>query len=94
MPKVIIQIMGVAPSGRPPPVPTWVKDADFDADGGRGFIAMTQKKGEAKRFEDAGLAMEYYRTASKVVPLRPDGKPNRPMTAYHVSICDEDLPPL
>jgi hypothetical protein len=87
--KIIMQLMGVAPNGRPPPVPTYVQDVDFDADEGRGRIIMTQKRYEAKRFDTPGEALEYYRTQSKVVPIRPDGKPNRPLTAYNVQIMGE-----
>lgn len=92
--RVIIQLMGVAPNGRPPPRPTWVKDVDFDGMGGRGTIIMTQNKAEAKRFDGPAEAFEYYRTQSKVVPIRPDGHPNRPLTAYHVQISSEDAEPL
>ena len=91
--KVIMQLMGVAPNGRPPPVPTYVKDVDFDADEGRGRITMTQQLAEAKRFDGPAEALEYYKTPSKVVPLRPDGKPNRPLTAYNVQIFGEGEEP-
>lgn len=93
-PKVIIQLMGVAPNGRPPPVPTFVKDCDFDAAGGFGVIVMTQNRDEAKKFDTALLALEFYRTQSKKLPLWSDGKPNRPLTAYHVQIMNDDLDPL
>jgi len=93
MKKVIMQLMGVAPDGRPPPVATYVRDCDFDADHGRGRIIMTQKQDEAKRFDDVTAALDFYRTASKVVPIRPDGKPNRPLTAYNVQISYEDQEP-
>ena len=92
--KIVMQLMGVAPNGRPPPVPTYVRDVDFDADEGRGRIVMTQKLEEAKRFDSPGEALEYYRTASKVVPLRPDGRPNRPLTAYNVQIMGETEEPV
>lgn len=91
--KVIMQLLGVAPDGRPPPKATFVRDCDFDADEGRGRIVMTQKQGEAKRFEDVGAALQFYQQTSKVVPIRPDGKPNRPMTAYNIAIMDENKEP-
>lgn len=93
-PKVIMQLMGVAPNGRPPPRPTWVADVDFDGMGGRGTIVMTQDKSKAKRFDGPAEALAYYQTASKAVPLRPDGRPNRPLTAYNVQISNEDVEPL
>ena len=38
------------------------------------------------RFVSIAEAMEYWRTVSTTVPFRPDGKPNRPLTAYTVEI--------
>jgi hypothetical protein len=37
-------------------------------------------------FEDHAAAMEVWTRQSRVRPLRPDGKPNRPLTAYTISI--------
>ena len=89
---LVIQLMGIAPNGRPPPVVTYVRDVDFDADEGRGRIIMTQKLDEAKRFASTREALDYYRTASKVVPIRPDGQPNRPLTASNVQIYKDTMP--
>jgi hypothetical protein len=38
----------------------------------------------AKEFQNIPLAMEFYRTQSQRAPLRDDGKPNRPLTAFSV----------
>jgi len=91
---VVLQIQGDAIGGRMPPVPTYVKDCDFDADDGRGRIIMTQNRSDAKRFALASEALEYWRTQSKVQPLRDDGRPNRPLTAYSVSILRDDQEPM
>ena len=41
---------------------------------------------EAAVFDDVEAALEYWRTPSTVVPLRGDGMPNRPLTAFTVEI--------
>jgi hypothetical protein len=40
---------------------------------------------EAKRFPDAESALDFWRKQSTKHPLRPDGKPNRPMTGMNVA---------
>lgn len=90
----IIQIMGDALGGRPPPKPTFVLDCDVDAYEGRGNVVFTQKREEAKQFATPAEAFEYYCRQSTVAPLRDDGKPNRPLTAYHAVLLKDDQPPL
>lgn len=43
---------------------------------------------KAKRFENAIEALTYSRRSNG---MRPDGRPNRPMTAYTIEIKREDL---
>jgi hypothetical protein len=64
----------------------YLRAMDFEGRGGRGTIGVTPNLDEAMKFEDAGVAMQYWRTRSKTVPTRPDGKPNRPLTAFTVEI--------
>jgi len=64
----------------------FIRAYDVDAHGGRGSVEFTTDPREAIRFASASLAMEAWRTQSKRVPLRDDGKPNRPLTAYTVEI--------
>jgi len=59
---------------------------DFDAMCGIGFGIFTDKPEHAMRFKTLRDAMEFWRTQSTVKPLRPDGEPNRPLTASTVSI--------
>jgi hypothetical protein len=68
----------------------YLKSFDVDANGGRGQIALTARTRDAMKFSGPGEAMATWRTQSKVLPLRPDGKPNRPLTAYHAQI--ENVP--
>ena len=51
-----------------------------------GLAEWTDDLAEALYFEDAGAAMDLWRTQSNVVPIRPDGKPNRPLSRFTVMI--------
>jgi hypothetical protein len=59
---------------------------DVDAHEGRGEIAWTEDRHSAMIFKDAAAAMAIWQQQSTVTPLRPDGKPNRPMTAFSVEL--------
>jgi hypothetical protein len=49
-------------------------------------LVTTSDPKEAKVFAEEVEALEYWRQISAVEPLRPDGKPNRPLTALTVNI--------
>jgi hypothetical protein len=66
--------------------PGWVRSYDPDAYWGRGHIEMTTDPRQAKMYADAKEATADWRTVSHVRPVRPDGKPNRPLTAFTVEI--------
>jgi len=63
----------------------YVKDCEVDANDGRGEVTFTDDKAEAKQFPDVGAAYQFYGRQSITRPLRPDGKPNRPLTAYNIT---------
>lgn len=64
----------------------YVKSFDPDAHGGRGQLVTSPDRADALRFADAAEALAFYQSQSTVVPLRPDLKPNRPLTAFHVMV--------
>lgn len=57
----------------------------FDPDSG--WTEWTTDPRLARRFNSALDVLELWRTQSRTRPLRPDGKPNRPLTAYTVEPC-------
>ena len=59
---------------------------DFEAMGGIGYGIFSDELELAMRFKTLRDAMEFWRTQSTVNPLRPDGKPNRPLTASTISV--------
>lgn len=76
------------------PVGSYLWAYNPDAPGGRGAAAWTRNPTEALRFPDQQAAFNTWRQVSTTHPVRPDGKPNRPLTCYSVSIeplpCPED----
>jgi hypothetical protein len=59
---------------------------------GRGEVTFVYEVDGAKRFADRTAAFAFWKTQSRTMPRRPDGKPNRPMTAYTVEIFDPEAP--
>jgi hypothetical protein len=66
----------------------YLQSCDFDACNGRGYVAFTPDLDKAMKFPDKAAALQYWNTQSKTAPMRLDGKPNRPLTAYCVTIED------
>lgn len=66
------------------PRPEYLVAFDPDAYAGRGSIRTSFKLSEAKRFADFIELMEEWKRPSVVLPRRPDGKPNRPLTAFSI----------
>lgn len=60
----------------------YVKAFDPDAHDGRGHAAFTPHQADALQFDSHKEVFEFWRQTSTVLPVRPDGKPNRPLTAY------------
>lgn len=81
--EYIIQLMELA-TGEPDPAGgEYVKEYDPTAYAGRGYLVTTPDKAQARRFPDGGAATEYWRQSAGI---RPDGRPNRPLTAWTVDI--------
>lgn len=85
--KIRLRIIGRAADGLPSPEDgRYVISCDVDAYEGRGHLETTDDPTRALAFDNAADALRYWRRQSTVVPLRPDGKPNRPLTAYHIEM--------
>lgn len=65
---------------------TFMQAFDHEAHDGRGSITLTKQRDHAMTFETTVEAWEFWRKVSAIKPTRPDGKPNRPFTAYSVHI--------
>lgn len=60
--------------------------SDPNARNGMGDERWTNDLAKAQRFATHEAAFECWRAQSTVRPIRPDGKANRPMTAFSVTI--------
>lgn len=80
MPTVMKAICGALGEYRPFDG-QYLKAFDFEAHDGQGLIDMTPNIDEAMKFETFTDAFNFARTSPKCKPIRPDGKPNRPLTA-------------
>jgi hypothetical protein len=59
---------------------------DPEAHDGRGYVQFTALQAGAKQFASYAAVLEFLRTRPKIRPLRPDGKPNRPLTGLNFAI--------
>ncbi len=64
----------------------WLQSYDPEAHTGRGAVLFTNDVSEAITFADQRAAMACYLQVPKNHPVRADGRPNRPLTAYTVMI--------
>lgn len=73
----------------------WVVGGRARPDGGYDF-ETTPDLSLARRFDTGEAAFEFWRQGHPFMPLRPDGKPNKPWTCYTIEIRreDETSPPI
>lgn len=86
---IVMKLCGL-PDGRPTEYDgEYLENFDFMANDGQGVIMTTPNLYEAKKFKNMGDALSYYRTSPLNRLLRPDGKPNRPLTGWNWEFADE-----
>jgi hypothetical protein len=66
----------------------YVLHYDPNYENGLGRVWTTAKPHLALQFETFVEAAEFWRQSSTIKPLREDGEPNRPLTAFTASIFD------
>ena len=66
------------------PIGAYLASFDVNAHDGRGTCTWTGELDQAMHFPRLSAAILAWQTQSRVRPRRPDGKPNRPLTAFHV----------
>jgi hypothetical protein len=64
----------------------YLQSFDPNAYEGRGYFKATADIKQAMKFQSHKEAFEFYQTQSTVMPIRPDGKPNRPLTAFTIEL--------
>jgi hypothetical protein len=87
----VVMIQRGAANGAPLPNDgEYLASFDFEAHDGQGEVALTPFIASAKRFDTAVDAFVFIKTVPECKPLRPDGRPNRPLTAANWEIKNAD----
>lgn len=81
---------GVIVNGGVPPVGLYLERYDPEAHDGLGDAWWTETRAAAMVFADVRAALECWRTVPRCRPVRADGRPNRPLTAYTVELARAD----
>jgi len=85
----VMRVVGVAGYGYAEalevPENAWLAEVDYEYGGGRGMARLTDNVEEAMVFPSAMAVHAAWTTVPESRPLRPDGKPNRPLTAYTIT---------
>lgn len=80
-------VSGVIVNGGVPPVGLYLERYDPEAHDGLGDARWTETMAAALVFADVRAAMECWLTVPRCRPVRPDGRPNRPLMAYTVEFA-------
>lgn len=78
----------------PTAIGRWLVSWDFEAREGRGDGQFSEDRSLAMKFDSVMELLEFWKTQCTSVPKRPDGRPNRSLTAYTVQPVREDQEPL
>lgn len=84
----VIKVVGFVSGGPSAYDGQYLEAFDPDWGAGLGRVWTTLDPARAMRFESLAKALEYWKQQSRVRPTRPDGKPNRPLTALTVEVGD------
>lgn len=89
--RILDQVGGVIrpPGSTASPVGGYVKAFDPDAHDGQGSLDVVLDPADARTFRDFRDAMDAWTAVAKARPKRPDGKPNRPLTAFSVEVIPQ-----
>lgn len=81
----IVCVGWAGPTHNPPaPAGLYLASYDPDGNGGQGAAAWTDDPDRAMQFASMIEAHECYTAVPRCMPVRADGKPNRPLTAFSV----------
>lgn len=86
----VIRVVGSGFGLLDPQAEVYLKNFDIEANGGLGDWDYTDDVAQAHRFETGAAALEAWRSQSVTRPYRPDGKPNRPLTALSIEVFAVD----
>jgi hypothetical protein len=87
---VLIKLIRLEGNGQWLPPGTYLMECDHEAHEGRGAVVSTPNLEQAMRFADLAEAMRFWNKQSTLRPLREDGKPNKPLTAFTIEVVKEE----
>lgn len=82
----VIACVALAGSGPPVPEGSLLASYDPEAHAGQGEAFWTRDPSLAHVFPTAAAAWECWRQVPKARPVREDGRPNRPLTAFTIEV--------
>lgn len=85
MTKCILQVVDTAVPGLSPGCEGQYV-VDFEENDDEGAVVLTNYEDDAKEFDTPRDALEFWNQQSRTKPLRPDGRPNRPLTAFTMEV--------
>lgn len=65
---------------------SYLKTADVNANDGHGIVTWSRYDWQAMKFDTFAAAAAFWNQQSTKRPLRDDGRPNKPLTAFTVEI--------
>lgn len=87
---IIMRALGFANGVHCPVAGQWLKSFDHEAHNGLGDGVFTAEPSRAMRFDSFAEALEFWKKVPLCNPMRPDGKPNRPLSATTVTFDEVD----
>jgi hypothetical protein len=84
--KYVIIALGFENGTPCPHAGEYLKSFDHEVYDGQGLGVFTKSLARAKRFDTHEDVFAFWNMQSASRPLRPDGKPNKPLTALSVKI--------
>lgn len=88
MAKYALKIVGWM-LDRPCPITgEYLEKFDFEQPQTEQLMWFTSDPAQAQAFPDAGAAIEAWKTVRQFDGLRPDGMPDRPLSAFSVTVVD------
>jgi hypothetical protein len=82
----VIRIVGLADGTPTVASGAYVQDYTPDGNDGQGDLVLTARRELAKTYDDPMAAIEDWKATSTTHPVRDDGKPNRPLTAFTITV--------
>jgi hypothetical protein len=89
LPVLVRVVCAAEPDVKTPHDGDWVVEWNPHTEWGVLGLSSTRERSKAKRFAHHADVFRQWKTTSIIQPVRPDGRPNRPLTAVSIEIEPE-----